>query len=104
MKNPLPRTIFLKDYQAPAFLIDTTDLRFELGEESTRVLSRLLMRRNPLHLEHSAAPLVLNGQNMQLESLAIDGRMLAAGGSRGGANRGEGSLLGTVGDIVSGSR
>jgi len=78
MKNAQPRTIFLKDYQAPAFLIDTTDLRFELGEESTRVLSRLLMRRNPVHVEHSAAPLVLNGQDMQLESLAIDGRMLAA--------------------------
>jgi len=78
MNNAQPRTIFLKDYQAPAFLIDTTDLRFELGEESTRVLSRLQMRRNPLHVEHSAAPLVLNGQDMQLESVAIDGRLLSA--------------------------
>ncbi len=41
-------------------------------------------------------------QSLPFSRLA--GRMLAAGGSRGGANRGEGSLLGTVGDIVSGSR
>ena len=76
MRDAQPRTIFLKDYQAPAFLIDTTDLRFELGEESTRVSSRLHMRRNPVHVEHSAVPLVLNGQDMQLESLRIDGRLL----------------------------
>jgi uncharacterized protein (TIGR00266 family) len=41
-------------------------------------------------------------QSLPFSRLA--GRMLAAGGSRGGSNRGEGSLLGTVGDIVSGSR
>lgn len=41
-------------------------------------------------------------QSLPFSRLA--GRMLAAAGSRGGSNRGEGSLLGTVGDIVSGSR
>jgi len=41
-------------------------------------------------------------QSLPFSRLA--GRMLAAGGSRGGSNRGEGSLLGPVGDIVSGSR
>lgn len=41
-------------------------------------------------------------QSLPFSRLA--GRMLAAGGSRGGSNRGEGSLLGTVGDIVSGGR
>lgn len=78
MKNPQPKTIFLKDYQAPAFLIDETDLRFELGEDFTRVLSRLQMRRNPVYQENSAGPLVLDGQDMVLESLAIDGRQLGA--------------------------
>jgi len=41
-------------------------------------------------------------QSLPFSRLA--GRMLASSGSRGGSNRGEGSLLGTVGDIVSGSR
>ena len=73
-----PTTTYLQDYQAPAFLIDETHLRFELGETSTQVSSRLLMRRNPLYVEHSNAPLVLNGQDMECVSVRVDGRELAA--------------------------
>lgn len=78
MRNAQPKTIYLKDYQAPAFLIDETELRFELGEESTRVLSRLTMRRNPIYADHSASPLILDGQEMVLERVAIDGETLDA--------------------------
>ncbi len=73
MKNAQPKTIYLKDYQAPAFLIDETDLRFELGEDFTLVSSRLEMRRNPVFAEHSSVPLVLDGQDMVLERVLIDG-------------------------------
>jgi len=41
-------------------------------------------------------------QSLPFSRLA--GRMLAAAGSFGGQNRGQGSLLGTVGDIVGGNR
>ncbi len=41
-------------------------------------------------------------QSLPFSRLA--GRMLAAAGSRGGQNRGEGSLLGSIGDIVGGNR
>ncbi len=41
-------------------------------------------------------------QSLPFSRLA--GRMLAASGSRFGANRGEGSLLGGIGDIISGKR
>jgi uncharacterized protein (TIGR00266 family) len=41
-------------------------------------------------------------QSLPFSRLA--GRMLAAAGSRGGSNRGEGSVLGTIGDIVGGNR
>ncbi len=41
-------------------------------------------------------------QSLPFSRLA--GRMLAAAGSYGGQNRGQGSLLGTVGDIVGGNR
>ena len=73
MRNAQPKTIYLKDYQASAFLIDETDLRFELGEEFTLVSSRLEMRRNPVFAEHSSVPLVLDGQGMVLEKVLIDG-------------------------------
>lgn len=76
MSTVQPKTIYLKDYQAPAFLIEETALRFELGEESTLVSSRLVMRRNPVHSEHRHSPLVLDGQDMLLERVSIDGHTL----------------------------
>ena len=41
-------------------------------------------------------------QSLPFSRLA--GRMLAAAGSRGGQNRGEGSLLGEFGDLIGGNR
>ena len=45
-KNATPKTIHLKDYTPPLFWIDNVNLRFELGEEETRVVSELDIRRN----------------------------------------------------------
>ncbi|MDP2139279.1 MAG: aminopeptidase N [Gammaproteobacteria bacterium] len=73
MKDAAPKSIYLKDYQPPAFQIDTTDLRFELGEESTLVISKLTMHRTPIFAGHTSAPLVLDGQDMVLEKLFLDG-------------------------------
>ncbi|WP_372742111.1 aminopeptidase N [Neptunomonas sp.] len=42
-----PEVIYLKDYQVPSFLIDQTELRFELESERTIVNTKLTMRRNP---------------------------------------------------------
>jgi aminopeptidase N len=42
-----PEAIYLKDYQVPAFLIDHTELRFELEASRTLVKARLTMRCNP---------------------------------------------------------
>jgi uncharacterized protein (AIM24 family) len=41
-------------------------------------------------------------QSLPFSRLA--GRMLAAAGSRGGQNRGEGSVLGGLGDLIGGNR
>ena len=71
-----PRATFLKDYRAPEFLIDTVDLRFDLGEEQTRVLSQLQMHRAPTTAVN--APLVLNGHGFELESIMIEGRVLSS--------------------------
>jgi len=65
-----PRTVRLKDYRPPAWRIETVALDFDLGEDSTRVKARLAIRRNPLG---EAGPLVLDGQDLELLSVAIDG-------------------------------
>ena len=77
MKDPQPRVTRLADYRPPAFLVDTVALRFELGDESTLVHSRLEIRRNERH-GVDGAPLILNGQGLALVSLALDGRPLDA--------------------------
>ncbi len=75
MKEATPRTIYLKDYRAPAFLIERTELRFELGEEATQVEARLQLRRNPA-ADTPDAPLVLDGEELELLAVRIDGREL----------------------------
>lgn len=72
-----PSAIFLKDYQVPPYLIDNTDLHFELGEKATLVKSRLQMRRNP-DCSHPDAPLELDGDaSVTLKRVVIDGQPLA---------------------------
>ncbi|HEX7045269.1 MAG TPA: aminopeptidase N [Burkholderiales bacterium] len=75
MRDPTPKPIFLKDYAPPAFLIDTVDLDVAIFEEDTRVASRLAVRRNPA-AAGARAPLVLDGEALALESVALDGRPL----------------------------
>jgi aminopeptidase N len=81
MRDDEARLIRLEDYRVPDFLIDTVELGFELAPERTRVRSRLGIRRNPKS-EHASAPLVLDGEDLTLLSLALDGSPLAADGYR----------------------
>ena len=73
--TPSPRTVFLKDYRPPEYLVDEVQLRFELDPAQTRVLSRLQVRRNP-QVASDDAPLILNGQELELLSISIGGRLL----------------------------
>lgn len=74
--NHLPRTIYLKDYRPPAFLIDQTDLTFKLFEEHTEVFSRLTMRRNPA-VEPSTLLRLDGGDHLLLKSITMNERKLA---------------------------
>ena len=78
MKEAQPRTIFLKDYKKPPFLIDETVLYFDLTEESAIVKSRLNVRRNP-DADSRPKDLYLDGVELELNSIAIDGVMLDKG-------------------------
>lgn len=70
-----PQAIQLRDYTPPAFLIDKVDLTFELDETQTRVISRLVLHRNPAHPDARAA-LCLDGRELELESVKLDGEVL----------------------------
>ncbi|MCC7412302.1 MAG: aminopeptidase N [Gammaproteobacteria bacterium] len=78
MRDPVAPTIHLRDYRPPAYLVDDVDLDFDLRAEYTRVTAVLALRRNP-DAGAGAAPLVLDGEDLALESIAIDDRPLAAG-------------------------
>jgi aminopeptidase N len=78
MKNTTnePQTIFLKDYQAPAYFIDDIDLHFDLQDEFTIVKSLMRVRRSRLTADKTHQ-LVLNGEELVLELIKIDGKDLA---------------------------
>ena len=67
-----PRATRRADYAASSFLIDSIDLRVELGREETVVRSRLAVRRNAAGAR--AADLVLDGTRLELLSVELDGR------------------------------
>ncbi|MBB1519449.1 aminopeptidase N [Aquipseudomonas guryensis] len=77
MRTEQPKMIYLKDYQAPDYLIDETHLTFELYEDHTLVHAQLVMRRNPA-CGAGLPPLVLDGQQLELLNLALDDRELTA--------------------------
>src|SRR3569833_1046871 len=72
MRTEQPVAIRLDDYRPPAFLVDEVDLTFVLEPSSTRVRSKLSLRRNGDHAE----PLQLDGVRLKPVGIAIDGRAL----------------------------
>ena len=77
MSDATPRTIYLKDYTPSAFLIANVDLDVAILGDHTRVTSRLTLQRNPAALS-ATGPLVLDGEALALESVAVNGRALDA--------------------------
>jgi aminopeptidase N len=75
MRTNQPQTIYLSEYQVPAYLVDHIDLRFELFEDGARVCSTLAVRRNPESAE-AGKPLELDGDSLTLESVALNGKAL----------------------------
>ncbi|TXS92789.1 aminopeptidase N [Parahaliea maris] len=75
MRDARPSAIYLKDYRPPAFLIQRTRLAFDLYEDHALVAATLHIRRNPAAEPGEA--LVLHGQELELLSIALDGRELA---------------------------
>ncbi len=69
-------------YAAPAFSIDHVHLEFDLDPERTRVKSRMQVRRNPGAAADAA--LHLDGEDITLQSLTVDGRAYVYAQAGGG--------------------
>ena len=67
-----PKRIFLKDYKAPSFKVQSIDLFFNLHETNTQVKAIQKIEK----LEES--PLMLDGENLKLLSIKIDDRELSS--------------------------
>ena len=78
MLNPTPRTVFLKDYTPPPFLISDVQLDVHIDAEGVGVEARLTVRRNPKFAD-PRAPLVLDGDELELQWVRLDGRPLDRG-------------------------
>ena len=61
MREPTPKTIHLKDYTPPAFLVTHVELDVDIREDHALVRARLQVKRN-----QGSGPLVLDGDELQL--------------------------------------
>jgi len=73
MNQHTPETIYLKDYRPTPYVIDKVALHFNLGEEQTVVTSTMQLHRR----DKDTAPLHLNGQELELLGIKLDGGELA---------------------------
>ena len=75
MTETTHRTVYRKEYTTPEYLVDSIDLRFELGDVATLVTSRLRLRLRS-DVSPGTRPLFLNGKALVLRDLKIDGKPL----------------------------
>ncbi len=71
-----PKTIYLKDYQPPLYWIKTVDLLFDIQEASTQVTAHLQCELNEDQVKQGLPDLILDGKDLVLESVSVDGEVL----------------------------
>jgi aminopeptidase N len=75
MRTETEHTIFLKDYTPSPYRIVSVDLDFRITAANTRVVAQLTVE--PREGTAPGTPLVLDGDELTLTSIAIDGAPLA---------------------------
>lgn len=73
-KKPVAK--HLKDYRTPDFKVESVDCQIELFEDKALVHSTLKFDRNTTQGKHQR-PLVLDGEELKLISIELDGKSLA---------------------------
>jgi len=77
MRSPTGQPVRLAEYRVPDFLIEHVEMDISLSRDATRVVAELTMRPNPRG--QAGAPLRLDGDELSLVSVALDGEPLAPG-------------------------
>ncbi|MEX0284068.1 MAG: aminopeptidase N [Paracoccaceae bacterium] len=70
MKDTAPQTIYLKDYKAFGWIVESVHLTFDLAASATQVTSRIAFRPDPAA---EAQPFFLHGEKLKLLSATVDG-------------------------------
>src|SRR6185369_10116799 len=68
MREPQAQAIQLKDYTPPPFFVETIELDVDIREDHALVRAKLAIRRN------APGPLVLDGDELELVSISLDGK------------------------------
>lgn len=72
MRDAETATVRLSEYRPPDYLIDEIALVFSLAPDATIVAASSCVRR----ISDTPAPLILHGERLELQSIAIDGQPL----------------------------
>ena len=75
MREPQAKSIQLKDYSPPPFLIDAIDLDVDIRNDDAIVKAKLSVRRNPLG-NKAVTSLVLDGDELELVSVQLEQSVL----------------------------
>ncbi len=67
----MPKTTYLSDYQPPDYRVESIALHFDLHETKTIVKSKLSIQKR------NNTPLTLNGENLKLNSITVNGKLLS---------------------------
>lgn len=73
MKTDAPKVIKLSEYKKPNYVVDTIDLVVHLDNTATLVQSKMSIKKNNAN---EMGPLILNGEELSLKSIAINGKKL----------------------------
>lgn len=73
--SPAPKTVYSKDYKKPDYQISHVDMTFDLDSEKTKAVAEMKVHRAPGTPEN--APLWLDGEELTLTGIAVNGKPLS---------------------------
>ena len=75
MKDEVRQPIFLKDYRATDFIIESLELEFDLFEDHAVVTNKMRIKRNP-SVPSKTPNLFLNGEQLELVEIKMNDKLL----------------------------
>ena len=78
MSESTPQTVYLNEYQVSAFLIEKTELVFDLGDDYSLVTATLTITRNPQSCNKDSALMLHGSPGLDLQSVSMDGQLVSA--------------------------